>query len=436
VVPQNFLACDRDQELLLAPSLRDWLAEDHLAWCVLDAVEQIDLSGIYAAYRADGWGRAAFEPQMMVALLLYAYAVGERSSRMIERRCAEDVAFRVISANQAPDHATIARFRVRHEQALAGLFTNVLELCAKAGLVSVGLVALDGTKIEANASLAQTRTYESINAEMTQILSEAGDADAQENEEFAVGSRGDELPGELADPQSRRARLARCKAELEAEHAEREQTFREHMRDRERWEQKTGKKMTGRKPQPPERDELTQARLNVTDPDSRVMKDKMLLVQGYNAQVIASPEQVILAAALTQEPNDSGQLPPMVAQPRERSSAPGSASRSGPSSQTAATGASVPSGVSKAKASRCSCRHSARPTPPNAKPPSHTARPRNGCTPCSKSPPPSVPTAGESRSSSRSSPTPRRSDEQTASCAAAYRPARPNGSSSPPPTTS
>ncbi len=199
----------------------------------------------------------------------------------------------MISANQAPDHATIARFRVRHEQALAGLFTDVLELCAKAGLVSVGLVALDGTKIEANAALTQTRSYESINTEMTQILSEAADADAQEDSQFGAGSRGDELPAGLADRQSRRARLARCKAELEAEHAEREQTFREHMRDRERWEQKTGKKMTGRKPQPPALEELTQARLNVTDPDSRVMKDKTRLVQGYNAQVIASPEQVI-----------------------------------------------------------------------------------------------------------------------------------------------
>lgn len=157
-MPQNFLVCDREQGLLLPPSLRDWLEEDHLAWCVLDAVEQIDLSAIYAAYRADGWGRAAFEPQM-VALLLYAYAVGERSSQAIERRCREDVAFRVIAANHAPDHATIARFRARHEQALAGLFTDVLELCAKAGLVSVGLVALDGTKIGANASLTATKTY-------------------------------------------------------------------------------------------------------------------------------------------------------------------------------------------------------------------------------------------------------------------------------------
>lgn len=244
-MPQNFLACDRDQELLLPPSLRDWLGEDHLAWCVLDAVEQIDLSGIYGAYRADGWGRAAFDPQMMVALLLYAYAVGERSSRMIERRCVEDVAFRVISANQSPDHATIARFRARHEQALADLFTDVLELCAKAGLVSVGVLALDGTKIAANAALAQTRSYESINAEMKQILEEAADADAQEDGQFGVGSRGDELPASLADRSSRRARLERCKAELESEHAEREQTFREHLRDRERWSRRPARKSPG-----------------------------------------------------------------------------------------------------------------------------------------------------------------------------------------------
>ena len=115
----NFLLCDRDQELLLPPSLREWLPGDHLAWFVLDAVDELDLSAFYAAYREDGWGRAAFDPQMMVALLLYAYAVGERSSRGIERRCREDVAFRVITANQIPDHATIARFRARHEQALA-----------------------------------------------------------------------------------------------------------------------------------------------------------------------------------------------------------------------------------------------------------------------------------------------------------------------------
>ena len=133
----NFVACDRGQELLLPPSLRDWLPEDHLVWFVIDAVEELDLGVFYAVYRGDGWGRAAFDPQMMVALLLYAYAVGERSSRQIERRCREDVAFRVLTATAVPDHATIARFRARHEQALAAAFVQVLALCAKAGLVSV-----------------------------------------------------------------------------------------------------------------------------------------------------------------------------------------------------------------------------------------------------------------------------------------------------------
>jgi transposase len=128
VVAQNFLPCDRDQELLLPPSLREWLAEDHMAWFVLDAVEALDLEAFYASYRGDDWGAAAHDPQMMVALLVYAYAIGERSSRAIERRCREDVAFRVITANQVPDHATIARFRVRHEAALGELFTQVLGL--------------------------------------------------------------------------------------------------------------------------------------------------------------------------------------------------------------------------------------------------------------------------------------------------------------------
>src|SRR3954464_4590441 len=142
---QNFLACDRDQELLLAPSVREWLPEGHFAWFVIDAVAELDLSAFFASYRVDGHGRAAHDPAMMVALLLYAYAIGERSSRRIERRCVEDVAARVICANQAPDHTTIARFRQRHEEALAELFGEVLALCAESGLVRVGVIAVDGT---------------------------------------------------------------------------------------------------------------------------------------------------------------------------------------------------------------------------------------------------------------------------------------------------
>src|SRR3954452_25166906 len=167
---QNFLACDRDQELLLPPSLREWLPEGHLAWFVIDAVAQLDLSTFYAAYRADGHGRAAHDPAMMVALLLYCYAIGERSSRRIERRCVEDVAVRVICANQAPDHTTIARFRQRHERELAELFGEVLGLCAESGLVRVGVIAVDGTKVHANAAPQATRDYEQIARE---ILEEA-----------------------------------------------------------------------------------------------------------------------------------------------------------------------------------------------------------------------------------------------------------------------
>jgi transposase len=158
-MPQNFVACDREQELLLPPSLREWLPEDHLAWLVLEAVGELDLTAFYRAYRDDGHGRAALDPAMMVALLLYAYAIGVRSSRAIERRCREDVAFRVIAANQVPDHATIARFRARHEHAIAELFAQVLGLCARAGLVQLGVVAVDGTKIAAAATHHATRSY-------------------------------------------------------------------------------------------------------------------------------------------------------------------------------------------------------------------------------------------------------------------------------------
>jgi transposase len=158
----------------MPPSLRDWVREDHLVWTVLEAVEEIDLSGFYADYRADGHGRPAYDPRMMVALLLYAYARGNRSSRGIERECEEDVAYRVLYANRVPDHSTIAPFRVRHEAALAELFSSVLSLCRRAGLVRVGVVAIDGTKVQANASRTANRSYGQIARE---ILAEAAQTD-------------------------------------------------------------------------------------------------------------------------------------------------------------------------------------------------------------------------------------------------------------------
>jgi transposase len=313
-VAPNFLLCDRDQELLLPPSLREWLPADHLAWFVLDAVEEMDLSAFYVAYREDGWGRAAFEPQMMVALLLYSYAVGERSSRGIERRCREDVAFRVITANQVPDHATIARFRARHERALADTFVQVLALCARAGLVSVGVVALDGSLLAGNASPQATRSYASIREEVERMLAEAARADAEEDERLGDG-RGDELPSELADPRSRRERLRRCKQQLEQEQADEQAAYEENLAWRAGWEADHGRKLGGRKPTPPDPAALATQKINTTDPDTRLMKRAGgRSVQGYNAQVVASPGQVILAAQVTQSHNDSDQLEPMVVQ--------------------------------------------------------------------------------------------------------------------------
>src|SRR5919205_831200 len=176
-MPRNFLACDREQPFLLPPDVREWLPENHLAWFVIDAVGVMNLEPFYAAYREDGHGRAAYEPSMMVALLLYCWSRGVRSSRAIERACVEDVACRVIAAHQRPDHATIARFIERHERALAELFGEVLALCADAGLATVGVIAIDGTKVHANASRDRTMDYEQL---ARAIVEEAIATDAAE----------------------------------------------------------------------------------------------------------------------------------------------------------------------------------------------------------------------------------------------------------------
>jgi transposase len=312
VVAFNFVGCDRDQELLLPPSLREWLPADHLAWFVIDAVEELDLEGFYGAYRGDGWGRAAFDPRLMVALLLYAYAVGERSSRQIERRCREDVAFRVITANLVPDHATIARFRARHELALAATFVQVLALCARAGLVSVGVLAVDGSLLAGNASPRATRAYGWLRVEVERMLAEAAEADAAEDERLGE-ARGDELPAEWADPCARRERLRSLQRQLEQEQAEVEAAYQQKLARRAAWEAEQGRKLSGPKPRPPAADALAGRRINTTDPDTRLMKRRGgRAVQGFNAQVVANGAQVIVAAELTQAHNDWDQLAPMV----------------------------------------------------------------------------------------------------------------------------
>jgi transposase len=331
---QNFIGCDREQELLLPPSLREWLPEDHLAWFMIDAVAEMDLGAFYAAYRADGHGRAAHDPAMMVALLLYVYAIGERSSRRIERRCLEDVATRVICANQTPDHTTIARFRQRHEAALAGLFGEVLALCAHAGLVEVGIVAVDGTKVHANASQHATRDYERIAAE---ILEEADAVDAAEDERFGE-RRGDELPPELATAQGRRGwlreakrrldeqraaearpiprsrpeRLQESKRRLEEEHAVECQANADYEAYRARGRMKDGRRF-GKPPTPFTPPAKPAGKVNVTDPDSRNVKTPRGWVQGYNAQAVCNERQIVVAAEVNSYSPDFGQLAPMVA---------------------------------------------------------------------------------------------------------------------------
>jgi transposase len=213
---QNFIGCDREQLLLMSPSLREWLPEGHLAWFVIDAVGDMDLSAFYARYRKDGWGGAAYDPAMMVAIVLYAYAKGQRSSRGIERACVEDIAYRVIAANLAPDHVTINRFRVEHADVLAGLFGSVLRLCARAGMVKVGTIAVDGTKVHANASRDANADYERIARE---ILEEAAEVDATEDELYGE-KRGDELPEHLSTSQGRRGWLREAKRQLDEERAE------------------------------------------------------------------------------------------------------------------------------------------------------------------------------------------------------------------------
>jgi transposase len=205
---QRFVACDREQSFLLAPDVREWLPAHHLAWFVIDAVDAMRLDVFYAGYRDDGRSRAPYDPAMMVALLLYAYARGVPSSRGIERACVEDVALRVIAAQQRPDHATIARFVVTHQDAIAGLFSEVLTLCARRGLAKVGVIAIDGTKVAANASRNEHLDYQQIARE---LIEEAIATDAAEDELYG-GARGDELPPEFETSAGRRGWLREAKS--------------------------------------------------------------------------------------------------------------------------------------------------------------------------------------------------------------------------------
>jgi transposase len=377
----RFIGGDREQLFLMPPLVTDWVPEDHLVWTVLEAVGELDLSAVYADYRQDGHGRPAYEPSMMVALLLYAYARGNRSSRGIERACVEDVAYRVVTGNLAPDHSTIAEFRCRHERPLGEVFSGVLGLCARAGLVSVGVVAVDGTKMAANASSDANRVFGQIARE---ILAEAAEIDRREDELYGA-ERGDELPEQLRTREGRRKALREAKERLEREsnrpreepaaddasvtveldprefvtrpqgrrawvregrralEAQREGEGRPIAKDRidrlfeacrrleeeldvehashgayDAWRARGiaadgSRRMAPGMVKPHEPVLVPTGLINTTDHDSRPMRTHGYApLQGYNAQLAVTDQQVAVAAELTTDSPDFGHLEPMV----------------------------------------------------------------------------------------------------------------------------
>ena len=310
----HFKPCDRSQMLLLPPSLDEWLPEDHLARFIVDAVAQFDLSEFLAEYRSDGTGQAAFHPAPVLALLLYWYCKGERSSRKIESYCEDDVASRFIMANQRPDHSMFCRFRVWHQKALANVFVKVLQLCEKAGMLKLGSVSLDGTKIKASAALDANRKLDALEQEVNQMLSEAQAADQHEDSLYGKDKRGDELPNELRDPKTRLKRLQECAARLKGEHEAARAAQQDKLDTRQKEESASGKKLRGRKPKLPDAVVDKDQKANPTDPQSRILKTRSGYVQGYNAQAVVTEAQIIIAADVVNEENDQKQLKPMLKQ--------------------------------------------------------------------------------------------------------------------------
>lgn len=280
----NYLTGDRDQQFLLPPDMREWLAEDHLVWFLLDVVDRFDLSE-FERRSADARGRRAYDPAVLVAVLIYAYCVGERSSRRIERRCHEDVALRVAARNLAPDHTTLSRFVKDNADAFDALFVQVLALAAQAGLGKVGAIFVDGTKMPADASPLAGRTREQIENEVRRITTEARETDTAEDELLGA-ARGDELPDELGDPRRRATRLDQALRELEEIEAVR------------------ARRTDSKARKPP--------RANVTDPESRTVKGPRGFFFGYNAQAAVTGDGLIVAADVTQDTVDNAQFVPVV----------------------------------------------------------------------------------------------------------------------------
>jgi transposase len=325
------------QLLLLPPNLNDWLKEGHLALFISDMVDALDLGDFYADYTHEtDRGYPAYHPAMMLKILLYAYCVGVMSSRKIEKACWDDIAFRVLSADQHPDHQSIARFRKRHLSALSKLFKQVLKLAQQAGMVKLGTVALDGTKIKANASKHKAMSYERmvetekrLEKEIADLLNRAERVDGEEDQRYGADKLGDELPAELARRETRLATIQKAKAALE------EEARRMAEAQKKRKPPKAAKNKNGKSGKPPKQGSAKhrvkskkakpdpKAQRNFTDPDSRIMwnTNSKSFEQSYNAQAVVDGEaQIIVATDVTQERNDKQQLKPMVREMRRNMS--------------------------------------------------------------------------------------------------------------------
>lgn len=321
---KRFRAYDMNQQLLLPPDLREWLRDDHLALYVSDVVEALDLSLILNKYEeGDSRGRPPYHPTLMVKLLVYGYCTGRMSSRKLEQATYDDVAFRVLCCDQHPDHDSIADFRKRHLAELGQLFVQVLQLCQRAGLVKLGHVAVDSTKIKANAAKRESLRYgqleaaaAALEAEVVRLLTEAQRIDDEEDTRYGAGRRGDELPAELRRRETRLAKIRELKAQLEAEAQqaavqEQQQKADEpkHYRRR-RWTKSESGAVVPK--------DKTQR--NLSDPDSRLMMDTTTrsYEQAYATQIAVDAEaQIIVAARVVQAPNDQEQLLPTVRQVKD-----------------------------------------------------------------------------------------------------------------------
>ena len=318
----HFKPYQPNQLLLLPPDMKQWLPEGDLAYFIMDMVNQLDLSAIYDSYDGTKGGQPAFDPKMMTALILYCYCIGLPSSRKIEKATYDRVAFRVLTADQQPDHDTISEFRKRHLKALSGFFVQILQLCQQVGLVKLGHVSLDGTKVKANASKHKAMSYgrmvkklDELEEEVKRLFAEAEAVDEAEDALYGKGKRGDELPEELRFRRSRIRKIKEAMESLEKEAQAKAQAKREEMAEKERTLKEQGKKRKGKKPKEPSDSVDPKSQRNFTDPDSRIMIDgaSKSFEQAYNCQAaVDSESQIIVAANVTQQTNDKQQLEPMV----------------------------------------------------------------------------------------------------------------------------